>query len=145
MFTKLNMDSGYKLDKYRSSTLKKVFSKLNYVFTGIFFLTHFFICLNFAVLDCRFCVNVFFLISHYSQGHHDVRDGVAEVRPQLHLPPQAGQSDRPPCPRYPTYPKMEFLNSVFSRGFPGTNSSLLILEFLSGFLPSFFLSTQCFS
>ncbi len=31
-------------------------------------------------------------------------------------------------------PEMEFLNSIFSRGI---NSSLLRLEFLSGFLPSF--------
>jgi hypothetical protein len=34
-------------------------------------------------------------------------------------------------------PEMEFLNGIFSRGFWGINSSLLRLEFLPGFLPSF--------
>ena len=37
------------------------------------------------------------------------------------------------------YPEMEFLDAIFSRAFYlwAINSSLLILEFLSGFLPSF--------
>jgi hypothetical protein len=41
--------------------------------------------------------------------------------------------------------KMEFLNANFTRKFLRINSSLLRLEFLSGFLPSFFLSTRCYS
>ncbi len=36
------------------------------------------------------------------------------------------------------YSEMEFLNSLFSQGFLGINLSLLRLEFLSSFLPSFF-------
>jgi hypothetical protein len=84
---------------------RKGLFNLNYLHFNIF-LTCFSICLNFVVLDsvltCFFYIFFYDVYRHYSQGHHYVRDGVAEVGPQLHLPPQAGQSDRSPCPRYPT-------------------------------------------
>jgi hypothetical protein len=41
-----------------------------------------------------------------------------------------------------SYPEMEFLNGIFTRGFLGIISNLHRLEFLSGFLPSFFLSND---
>jgi RNA recognition motif-containing protein len=40
---------------------------------------------------------------------------------------------------------MEFLNSLFQSRLPAMNLSLLRLEFLFSFLPSFLLSTKCFS
>jgi hypothetical protein len=43
------------------------------------------------------------------------------------------------------HPEMEFLNRIFIQRFLGINSNLLRLDFLSGFLSSFFHSTKCYS